>query len=315
MCSFLTLCGLLWLGACAPAPDATGLPASAKDSGAPLVEPGTLVEIPAGTFEMGCDPAVHAECAGDEAPVHTVELSAFAIEATEVTVGQWRACMAAYACAEPPGGLGADDFPVVAVTADQASAYCGWAQRHLPTEAQWERAARGPEGGAYPWGDAAPDCDHAASRACDGGPVPVATQPFGATSEGVHDMAGNAWEWVHDWYDPFYYTVSPPIDPAGGASGGLRVVRGVDAWSDLTALRATNREVAIPDAVSVVVGFRCAADRLSRPSCGRPAPPRSTRPTRTPPPPRSPPSRRPSNPTRCTSSPPAPRLPATAATP
>ncbi len=226
----------------------------------PVVTPGELVAIPAGPFTMGCDPAVHPECTVDESPVHTVELSAFRIEATEVTVGQWRACIAAYACPELPGVGDSDDFPVVGVGLGDAEGYCTWKVRRLPTEAEWERAARGPDGGLFPWGDAAPDCDLAASRACDGGLVTVATHPAGASPEGVHDLAGNAWEWVADWYDPLFYGSSLAADPVREPTGGLRVVRGADGWSDPWFLRVTNREMAINDAVSQTVGFRCVED-------------------------------------------------------
>jgi formylglycine-generating enzyme required for sulfatase activity len=221
------------------------------------VVPGTLVDIPGGAFAMGCDPTAHPECDADEAPVHTVTLSAFRIEATEVTVAQWRACVDAYACGALPGALGADDEPVVAVTVDVAEGYCAWQRRRLPTEAQWERAARGPDGGLYPWGDDEPDCDRVASRECDGGVTPVATHPAGVSPEGVYDMAGNAWEWVSDGYIATYYSASPATDPEADLPGGEGVLRGVDSWSSPAALRATNREMAISDAASSAVGFRC----------------------------------------------------------
>ncbi|MES2644581.1 MAG: SUMF1/EgtB/PvdO family nonheme iron enzyme [Myxococcota bacterium] len=223
----------------------------------PLAVPGTLVDIPSGPFVMGCDTAAHPECNGDEAPVHTVELSAFRIEVTEVTVAQWQECRDAFGCPELSGEVGAADEPMVGMTVDRAEGYCRWKERRLPTEAEWERAARGPEGGLYPWGDDAPDCDRAASRMCDGGLVPVSTHPAGMTAEGVYDMAGNAWEWVSDGYDADFYASSSTTDPEGQAPGGQRVVRGPDGWADLTVLRSTNREMAIPDGASALVGFRC----------------------------------------------------------
>jgi len=159
------------------------------------------------------------------------------------------------------GDPSGDDVAVGFVPYTDAAAYCDWLGRRLPTEAEWERAARGPDGGMYPWGDDAPDCDRAASRACDGGITVVATHPAGMSPEGVYDMAGNAWEWVSDGYNSDYYASSPTEDPEmDDATAGLRTVRGVDGWSDLTALRATNREEAIPDAVSPLVGFRCVSE-------------------------------------------------------
>lgn len=223
----------------------------------PLATPGSLVDIPPGSFLMGCDSSVHPECNADEAPLHLVELSAFRIEATEVTVGQWRACMNAFACAKLPGELGADNEPIVGMTVESAEGYCRWKDRRLPTEAEWERAARGPEGGLYPWGDHAPDCERAASRTCGGGLVPVSTHPAGVSPEGVYDMAGNAWEWVADGYDAEYYANSPLSDPRANVPGGQRIVRGADSWSDMTILRSTNRQMAIPSASSPLLGFRC----------------------------------------------------------
>ncbi len=255
------LLALLAAVGCTPTTAGAGRSLAAQGVSEPVVTPGTLVEIPDSRFSMGCDPAVHPICTPDESPAHEVHLGPFAIEATEVTFGQWRACMDASACAEPTGGIGADTLPVVGVTADQAVAYCAWLGRELPSEAQWERAARGTGKGLYPWGDADPSCAQAASRPCTGGVVTVATHPDGATDEGVHDLIGNVYEWVLDWYDPYYYGTSPVDDPHGGDPGGMRVVRGTDQWSDPGAMRATNRTAAIPDASSVVIGFRCAVDR------------------------------------------------------
>jgi formylglycine-generating enzyme required for sulfatase activity len=247
------------LGGCAGQPNDDTGPATSKKT--PSVTPGTLVEIPAGSFDMGCDAAVHPECTGDEAPVHRLQLSAFWIEATEVTAAQWRACEAAHACPALAGAAAGDDVAVGFVPHADADAYCHWLGRRLPTEAEWERAARGPNGGLYPWGDDAPDCERAASRACDGGITVVATHPDGRSPEGVYDMAGNAWEWVSDGYNAEYYTTSPAEDPEmDDATAGLRSVRGVDGWSDLSVLRSTNREMAIPDAVSPLVGFRCVSE-------------------------------------------------------
>jgi formylglycine-generating enzyme required for sulfatase activity len=255
----LLLSSLLAAG-CVGSDPALGDGAS-KDSGdVPQATPGDTVEVPAGPFPMGCDTAAHPECNGDEAPVHEVDLTGFRIEVTEVTFGLWQECMDSFACPEPTGGMGPADEPVVDVEVVDALNYCDWRGRRLPTEAEWEKAARGTDGRLYPWGDEAPDCDRAASRPCDGGTVTVATHPDGVSPYGAWDMAGNAWEWVQDFYDAHYYETSPGSDPVGGAPGGLRVVRGVDGWSSTTLLRATNREMAIPNGVSIAVGFRCVED-------------------------------------------------------
>lgn len=108
-----------------------------------------------------------------------------------------------------------------------------------------------------PLGVDAPDCNLAASRACDGGLVPAGTHPAGASPFGAEDLAGNAWEWVSDWYDPDHYATSPTENPTGAEPGGRRTLRGVDTWSDPTALRASNREYAISDARGPLVGLRC----------------------------------------------------------
>lgn len=213
------------------------------------------VSIPLGRFPMGCD---DAGCDPDEAPTHNVTVSAYVIDVYEVTVDQYGRCVGAGQCSAPYGEQGGPNAPVVGVTYTQAAQLCAWRGMSVPTEAEWERAARGDEGRTYPWGDDPPDCDHAASRACDGGLTDVGSHPAGASPFGTQDQAGNAWEWVSDAYDAAYYQDSPDTDPTGPTSGGLRTVRGMDLWSDATALRSSNRNYAIPTGVSELVGFRCA---------------------------------------------------------
>lgn len=224
---------------------------------APAVDSGLLpdeISIPAGSFAMGSD-----RDDADEAPAHIVELSAFRLDRLEVSVADYQACTDDGACAQVATG-NAEDLPMTGVAYAEAEAFCAWRGRALPTEAQWEYAARGEDGRRHPWGDADPDCALAAQRTCTGGLEAVGSHPEGASPFGVEDLSGNAWEIVADWYDADYYATSPPIDPPGGESGGLRALRGVELWSDASVLRASNREYAIPTARSTIVGFRCAGE-------------------------------------------------------
>ena len=126
------------------------------------VESATL-PVPGGAFTMGCNAAVDQNCEGDENPMRSVTLTAFEIDQTEVTQGRYAACVAAGKCAPPSCAWNCDESasPAVCVTWDQAKAYCAWAGRRLPTEAEWELAARGTDGRKYPWGNDEPDCGRA----------------------------------------------------------------------------------------------------------------------------------------------------------
>jgi formylglycine-generating enzyme required for sulfatase activity len=191
----------------------------------PSAPPG-MVYIPAGEFIMGSD-----EGDSDERPVHTVYLDAFHIDRTEVANAQYQACVEAGACDAPSNTTYYDNsnyaqHPVVHVSWDDADAYCRWAGKRLPTEAEWEKAARGTDGRRYPWGNSEPDCNKANYNDCVGLTTEVGSYPAGASLYGVLDMAGNVWEWVADWYDPGYYSQSPTRNPPGPDSGELRVLRG-----------------------------------------------------------------------------------------
>lgn len=204
---------------------------------------------------MGCDAA---GCDADEAPVHTVNLSAYTIGRYEVTVEAYVACVDAGGCDAVADQVTTGTMPMTLVTWAQADQYCDWHGLRLPTEAEWERAARGDDNRRYPWGDEPPDCDRVATRACDGGLGLVGQHPTGAAPAGLEDLAGNAWEWVSDYYAADYYAESPTDDPTGPTTFGLRAVRGIDLYSNVDALRASNRTFAIPDGRSAMVGFRCA---------------------------------------------------------
>ena len=215
------------------------------------------VYVPAGEFEMGS----MGGRSGDH-PVHTVALDALWIDRTEVTNAQYTLCVKDGKCEQSfladDAAYNGDDYPVVGVSWYDAVTYCKWAGARLPTEAEWEYAARGLEGNVYPWGDKAPTCELAQYSNCSGRTGPVGSLPDGASWCGVLDMAGNVWEWVADWYDEDYYGSSPSQNPAGPSSGEYRVLRG-GSWSSLySVVRSANRGRLHPDDSWYSFGFRCA---------------------------------------------------------
>lgn len=231
------------------------------------------VYVPAGEFLMGSADD-DGQASGDEKPQHVVVLDAYWVGRTEVTNAQYASCMAAGTCTE--SGCASDvDFdgagkPVVCVDWDQASAYCAWTGGRLPTEAEWEKAARGTDGRIYPWGNEFDGtrlnyCDRTCSYdwrdlgAGDGYPftAPVGSYRAGASPYGALDMAGNAWEWVADWYGDSYYVDSPPTNPQGPASGSLRVLRGGSWFTTAEVARAASRLARAPDLQLGLIGFRC----------------------------------------------------------
>lgn len=241
-----------------PAPAGTTAPVRAAEPEVPVVRPttGGMVAVPAGTFTMGTP---FGDGFPDESPEHAVAVSAFEIDAREVTVGEFEA--SPYTLPRQPEWNWGRDQPVVNVTHAEAAEYCEWAGKRLPTEAEWERAARGPDGRQFPWGPAfnvgkvnsGVDGDGHAHAA------PVGSFREGASPYGALDMAGNVWEWVADWYDDDYYARAPGEDPQGPERGTFRVVRGgsFEGAASLN-VRAAVRMPLKGSSRRENVGFRCA---------------------------------------------------------
>ena len=253
----------------------------------------TLVYVPAGAFLMGSDK-------GDknERPQRRVQLSAFWIDQAELTAsrfarfagatghrtaaekegwawvwdetlkkgeGDWR--REKNVSWRNPAGKGSDwkampEQPVSQVGWADAEAYCRWAGRRLPTEAEWERAARGGDGRKYPWGNQKEPSRANLKGAADGFPgvAPAGRFPQGASPFGALDMAGNVWEWVADWYHPQAYQTMAAKDPKGPAKGTRRLVRGAAWGSPIDWATTTNRYDRPPAYRNNKIGFRCAQD-------------------------------------------------------
>jgi len=244
-------------GRCQAAPSRGGAP------------PG-MVLIPAGEFPMGCVPDDPA-CEEREKPRRQVYLDAFYIDRTEVTAAQYRACAKAGVCAVPTKydstwrTKGHDNHPMNGVTWNDADTYCRWAKKRLPTEAEWEKAARGTDDRLYPWGNEAPSCQRAVIRegGQDGcgkkGTWPVGSKPSGASPYGVLDMVGGVWEWLADYHDPQYYAHGPTQNPKGPTSGEYRVFRG-SCWGveRVAQHRVSQRNRGEPGRKNRQLGIRCA---------------------------------------------------------
>jgi formylglycine-generating enzyme required for sulfatase activity len=226
-----------------------------------------MVVVPAGWFLMGSlDPADQ----GDERPQRKVYLDAFSIDAVEVTNERYGSFVRATGHQWPPNPYGkgtvADtdrigSLPVVQVTWHDASDFCRWAGKRLPTEAEWEKAARGTDGRRFPWGAERPTPDHATfGREWDGDSTmrSVGIMPDGHSPHGVMDMAGNVREWVADWYHPEYYAGAPARNPQGPDDGILKVIRGGSWHNQANELRVTARQKGGFALKTDGVGFRCA---------------------------------------------------------
>ncbi len=233
-----------------------------------------MVYVPAGWFWMGCGPK-DIQCSDAEKPFHKVYLDAYYIDRDDVTVDEYKRCVEKGGCTEPhwnycwtwthgsswqKRAVGPDfvkgNHPIVCVDWSQANTYCKWSGKTLPTEAQWEKAARGTDGRIYPWGN-----DWDASKACFDKPstCPIGNYPEGASPYGVLDMAGNVWDWCADWYNGNYYHTSSDHDPRGATTSSMRVLRG-GAWNsaDPPDVRTSRRNDEVPGYWQDYYGFRCA---------------------------------------------------------
>jgi serine/threonine-protein kinase len=267
-----------------------------------------MVNIPAGEFTMGYkNPESAKYTAHMQQPEHVVDLDDYWMDKTEVTNAMFALFVGdthhitevetignGYVATNPetywekvdgaswrtprgPGSsiIGFDDHPVVQVTWNDAKAYCAWAGRRLPTEAEWEKAARGTDMRMYPWGNDEPTGElanlpdinlynfikmDALNNGIDEGyafTAPVGSYPKGASPYGIVDMAGNVWEWIYDWFGEDYYKIAPLKNPAGPSTGEAHIIRG-GSWDASYGDSSVNRAVDWPDGRSASLGFRCA---------------------------------------------------------
>lgn len=269
------------ISACGPTATATAIAQPTVPSlDIKLSADGKSALIPAGKFTMGnsaedglaeckkyrndCDPAWFTV----EAPAHVVDVAAFYLDLYEVTNANYKACETAGKCKPPRltnsakqtsyyGNAQFDNFPVIDVDWESANAYCTWAGGRLPTEAEWEKAARGPSPHIYPWGD---DIDTQHANYFDskvGDPVAVGSFESGRSAYGMYDMAGNVWEWMADWYE-----VYPGGDPKASPDFGqkTRALRGGAFLDPTNAVRVAYRGGLDPTHSFGNIGIRCAHD-------------------------------------------------------
>jgi formylglycine-generating enzyme len=267
--------GMVCFGAAVPKLSKGGQAVSSVEAGRSL-DSAPMVLIPAGSFAMGSHDGLP-----NERPEHTVMLDAYYIDQYEVTLSLYRKFLESGKQESPAtwdseAAAAVGDRPAIGMKWESASAYCRWAGKRLPTEAEWEKAARGTDGRRFPWGDMQPFVDIAnynrgmwvseavtlvaVTGGLDGMSVRHGLKEGGRSPFGLSHMAGNVAEWVADWYERDYYHKSPGKNPPGPTTGDKRVLRG-GSWADLpSALRVTARFSAEPDFEDRTIGFRCAMD-------------------------------------------------------
>jgi eukaryotic-like serine/threonine-protein kinase len=269
----LTFVILFMLTACAKAaatatPMPTTIPAPTLGIGSTMIgkDNAILVYVPEGEFTMGSDGSFNSIAD----PEHQVNLDAFWIDQTEVTNAMYAKCVADGSCKEPLfpssnthmsyyNNSEFDNYPVLYVDWNRAKIYCSWAERRLPTEAEWEKAARGEDGRTYPWGEEDYSCDKANyDSRCVGDTSPVGSYESGKSPYGAYDMAGNVSEWVSSLYKPYPYEVNDGRENL--SDPGLRVLRGSSWYFKDTKPPSSGRLMVGPSSTNhSYVGFRCAS--------------------------------------------------------
>lgn len=245
-----------------------------------------ICDIPSGEFSMGCAPS-DTDCSSNENPAHSVILSSFRIMKNEVTVSEYQSCVDSGNCNNNNAGLlhyavwsntvnyeycnlGSSrdtSQPMNCVSWHGAKAYCEWLGMRLPTEAEWEYAARGNDDRIFPWGNTSATCDYAVMKengelGCgEGISWIVGSKSAGDSPFGLSDMAGNIREWCNDWYSSNYYSISPQVNPTGPENGSFRVLKGGSWYRGAADLRTSSRYYSSPAGNLLdSYGFRCAAD-------------------------------------------------------
>jgi eukaryotic-like serine/threonine-protein kinase len=234
-----------------------------------------MVYVPQGKFKMGLD---NNKELGYFDPGHTVYLDSYWIDKTDVTNAMYARCVDAGICEAPHSPKNVDtvfkgdDQPAGFVNWNDANTYCQWTGRRLPTNAEWEKAARGTDGRTYPWGNQKPAGNllnladknssmEYADQSIDDGYIftsPVGNYPDGASPYGALDMAGNAFQWVQDWYSDDYFVNSPDKNPQGPSSGEYRILRGGSCYNDANGVRSALNIADEPSGASGNISFRCA---------------------------------------------------------
>jgi formylglycine-generating enzyme required for sulfatase activity len=243
-----------------PQPIKTPIPTPTLGIGSTWTRPADgmeMVYVPEGEFTMGSN-----DGSDDEKPAHQVYLDAYWIDRTEVTNAMYAKCVLAGPCKSNPGtsvrSSEYDEYPVASVQWDDARSYCSWAEVRLPTEAEWEKAARGTDARIYPWGNDKDPAKYYVATGNSQGVKPAGSYLSGASPYSALGMAGGVLEWVNDWYSLTYYQDSPSSNPQGPANGDWHVLRGGSQFDVVSFARSTYRGPWNPWSANGYFGFRCA---------------------------------------------------------